>query len=174
MDQNATPSVDPEDAADPDYADAGFIPSKRQVAYLLAVEDALATRQSITDVAIAASMGMSRATFIRWRQDPAFCHWYLSRMNRVSDHHWPMILRRHELSAIAGSVHSAEFIARVKANGFAPRALAEGAEAGGALIDASKHYTVNVLVQRPDDVASATLLPLDDPRVVKAQEELGR
>lgn len=149
----------------------------RQVAYLLAVEDALASRQPPSDLALAERLGIHRRTFIRWRQDPAFLAWYRARMDRTSDAHWPMILRRHELSAMAGSVQSAEFIARVRREGaYAPRQFDPGGMGDGsmALIDASKHYTVQLLVQRPDDVASSKVLPLDHPALVAAAEALQR
>jgi hypothetical protein len=153
-----------------DYAEAGFVPSRKQVAYLLALEDALARRQPSYDAAICASLGMSRFTLARWRQTPAFLAWFVARLNRTSDETWRLIVRRQELNAIQGSVESAEFIARIRQVGaYAQRPGSVGGPGEANLLDLAKHYTVHRLVTRPDDVASTKTLPFDHPAILEAE-----
>lgn len=94
---------------------SGFTPSPAQIKYLNALEGAVAKRQPHSDTALCASLRISRMTLWKWRQSPAFSAWLRGRLNQTSDDHWPLILRRHELLAIQGSVRSAEFIAKVRA-----------------------------------------------------------
>src|SRR5688572_14178241 len=135
---------------DPKHPSRDFAPSSSQLRYLLALEAALAARQSVSDTAMAKALKMSRTTIWEWKMDAAFNAWLQGRLDQTSDEHWPLILRRHEHLAMQGSVRSAEFILKA-------RTLARPAT-GGVSEDAdpSSHYTVNILVPRPPDLPIAT------------------
>jgi hypothetical protein len=70
------------------------------------------------------SLRMSRQTLYEWRHDPQFCAWVRQRLDQTSEQNWTLILRKHELLAIQGSVRSAEFI--LKARTLTPRPLLVG------------------------------------------------
>jgi hypothetical protein len=84
---------------------------------------------------------MSRQTLWEWRLTPGFRPWLHDRLKQTSDDSWFLILRRHELLAIAGSVRSAEFI--LKARALALQAAAEQAAQGAG--DPAPNYTVTIL-----------------------------
>lgn len=121
-----------------------FQPSPAQLKYLAALEEALTRREPTSDSAICGGIGISRMTLWKWRQLPGFSAWVQGRLDQTSDWHWPLILQRHELQAIQGSVKSAEFIWKVR-SGVHSRARGIGAEANPAT-----GYSVNILVPRPD------------------------
>jgi hypothetical protein len=129
--------------------------------YLNAPEEALVNRQPHSDTAVSASVGISRMTLWKWRQLQAFCAWVRERIDKTSDWNWPLVLRRHELLAIEGSVRSAEFILKVRSGVY------NRGKGGEAASDPAKDYTVNYLVLSPDDVASSVVLPLDDPKLTE-------
>lgn len=155
---------------------SGFTPSPAQIKYLNALEEAVARRQPHSDTALCEKLGISRMTLWKWRHGPGFNTWLRGQMDQTSDENWPLILRRHELLAIQGSVRSAEFIAKVRNGGY-------GHGRGDAVddADAATRYTVNLLVPRPGPdgelppgaVASSTLLPLDHPEIQACLEAQG-
>jgi hypothetical protein len=54
----------------------------------------------MTDSAICTQLKMSPLTLWEWLQDPRFRAWLRARLDLLSDDHWPLILRRHELLAL--------------------------------------------------------------------------
>jgi len=97
---------------------------------------------------------MSRLTLWEWKQDPGFRAWLRAKLDQTSDEHWPLILRRHELLAIQGSVKSAEFIGRVRSLG----QRGGGFNGDETVIngDVVANYSVNLLVPRPPALEGAT------------------
>src|SRR5687767_6818133 len=99
---------------DPKHPSPVFKPSAAQVRYLLALEAALAARQSVSDTAMARALKMSRTTIWEWKMNAPFNNWLREKLDQTSDEHWPLILRRHEHLAMQGSVRSAEFILKAR------------------------------------------------------------
>lgn len=114
----------------------------------------------MSDRAICERLSLSRATIWEWKHDPRFRAWLRTELDRTSDEHWPLILRRHELLAIQGSVKSAEFIGKVrlvalKAGAGAPLNTDEFDGKG----DITTNYQVNVLVQQTPQGTVNLLVP---------------
>lgn len=140
---------------------SAFQPSPAQRNYLTALQEALALRKSASDTAVCASIGISRMTLWKWRQLPEFTAWLRRELDQTSDWNWPLIVHRHELQALQGSVKSAEFIWKVRSGMLCRRSGPVDATAG----DPATNYRVKYLTHGPDDVASSVVLPLDDPRL---------
>lgn len=148
---------------------ASWRPSPAQYRYLLALEDAVLRRLPLSDTAICRALKMSRQTLHEWRLEDAFNRWVDETLEKTSHRLWPLIVRRQELNALTGSIKAAEFVARVRNVGGFGRGNALGEGDPERLIDARTQYAVNILVQRPDDVASSVTLRPDDPRLLKEQ-----
>lgn len=131
----------------------GFEPSPAQFKYLLALEEVLEKRQSTSDSAVCRALKMSRQTLWEWKQDPYFRRWLRSGLDRTSDDHWPLILRRHELLAIQGSVRSAEFIARVRFMNH------KGGRLDEPDADITTNYAVNVHMRQTPQGCVNLLIP---------------
>ena len=89
-------------------------PSTAQFKYLAALEEAITANEPYSDRALSTKLKMSRTTIWEWKHDPRFCRWYDCELNETSDLNWPLIIRKHEMLAMRGSVRSAEFLAKVR------------------------------------------------------------
>jgi hypothetical protein len=124
-------------------------PSTAQLRYLLALETAIEANEPYSDRALAAKLKISRQTIYEWKHDDRFRTWYKTEFNQTSDDNWPLIIRKHEMQTMRGSVKSAEFLARVRYLDakLAGERLRPGESIDGA--DPRTDYKVIVLVPQP-------------------------
>ena len=131
----------------PSAATSTFEPSKKQLAYLFALREAVSNGGSglVSDVAMATRLKMSRTTIWEWKHDPEFRAWLSSVLTMERDVDWDLVLDKHHQLAIRGSVRSAEFLAKVRSLG-----LKGGGFNDSTDVDQSvSNYTVQLLVPRP-------------------------
>jgi hypothetical protein len=125
-------------------------PSTAQRRYLQAEQEAVEGNEPYSDRALSAKLKMSRQTIYEWKHDDRFLAWHKREFNQTSDYNWALIIRRHEMLAMRGSVKSAEFLARVR---YQDAKLAGIAAAAGESIDGTDpttNYKVIIMVPRPE------------------------
>jgi hypothetical protein len=127
-----------------------FAYSPSQLKYLLALRESVDEARPTSDRAIAEALKMSRTTIWEWKHDPAFIAWLRAELKIEEDPNFDLAVRRHTALAIRGSVRSFEAIARLRAI-VGVRVGVEVDHDGGA---AGATYQVNLLVPRPDDLAT--------------------
>jgi hypothetical protein len=114
--------------------------------------DCIDAGQSATTVNLAKKLGITKQAVSKFlRKHPDVLAFVDRHVRRVNGHQFGLVMRRHYNLAQQGSVDSAEFVAKVESGHYAPRAPLGFGEGDDDPANASQyHYTLNLLVPRPD------------------------
>lgn len=114
--RDVEPPIRPE-SRDNSRQNRPFAPSPAQVQYRNAVRQACIARETTSDSAMTAKLGMSRQTLWEWRHDSRFVAWLKEGLTAGHDIDFQLVIARHIQLAIGGSVRSAELLLRLKVIG---------------------------------------------------------
>lgn len=89
---------------------AAFVPRSRQIAYLIALFEALTNGQKPTDEFLSGQVGCKRGTIGVWRKDPAFVEWVRVGLRGEVGSRWAMVLAVAFRCAMDGSIEHMRFL----------------------------------------------------------------